>query len=340
MLTQPKGPAGITVLNGPKEGKQALFGGTAARRLAANDWDPNALRTNAALMYDEWKLFDNQVTRIARERLVLAGELQRRGLTYPIPNALGVLQLVWQTSGDMEPAEVTMTGLPEADKDVMDFGIASMPIPMIHKEFQLDLRTLTASRRGNMPLDTTMAEIAVRKVAEMVDTIIMSGLSIATNLGQIYGLINHPNRLTGSVTASWNTATGAQIVGDIIAMSNALIAKNMFGPYLIFVPTATYTNMSRDYNATANDGSGGTVLNRILQIPGVEGIMPTNRLTGNNVLMVQMTSDVIQLIEGIQPTMVEWDDRGGFELNFMIFAILLPRVRADYLNQSGIAHFS
>lgn len=330
-------PAAVTNLNGGGN-SGALGGGSKARLLASNGFDPAVLRTQATLLYDEWKLFDSQITTIARERLVVTQELMRRGLTYPIADALGVIQLVWQRSGDMNAAEVTMSGLPEADKDALDFDLVSMPLPMIHKEFTLNLRQLTVSRRGGLPLDTTMAEIAMRKIAEKVEAIIFTGLTISTNLGTIYGLLNHPNRNTGSVTASWQLVgtTGAQIIGDVIAMVNAAYAKNMFGPYMLFVPTAVYNNLMNDFKAN----SDLTTLQRIMELPDIQGIMPTNRMTSTNVLMVQLTSDVIQMIDGIQPTMVEWEERGGFELNFMIYTIMLPRVRADYLSQSGIVHYS
>jgi hypothetical protein len=138
------------------------------------------------------------------------------------------------------------------------------------------------------------------------------------------------------VSAAWATAaTGIQIVFDVIAMQNALNAKNMYGPYLLIAPTATVNAMAEDYKANGDL----TIIQRVLQIPGIEGILPSNRITGTTVLLVQMTADVIQLIDGIQPMLVEWDERGGFELNFMIFAIMLPRIRSDYLGQCGIAHW-
>lgn len=330
-------PAGVTIVNNQGGGTPSIFRGNAGLQLMRNNWNPEVLRTNAVLLYDEWKYFDNAITRIARERLVVTQELMSRGLTFDLPNALGVLQLVWQTSGDTNPAEITMTGLPEADKDLPDFGINSMPIPMIHKEWQLDLRTLTASRNGQMPLDTTIAEIAMRKVAEMVEALIFTGLSIATNLGTIYGLLNHPNRNTGSVTANWSTAaTGANMVADIIAMIGAETNDNMYGPYMLFVPQLAWNRMQDDFKTN----SDRTILERLMAISGLAGIMPTNRLTGTNILLIQLTSDVVRMINGISPTMVEWDGRGGFELNFMVFCIILPQVRADYLGQSGIAHYS
>ena len=86
------GAAGITVLNGAASKKGGFLGGSSAKKLLIHGAD--ALRTNATLLLDEWKYFDNVVTRVARERLVIVQELMRRGLTYPIPNALGVLSLI------------------------------------------------------------------------------------------------------------------------------------------------------------------------------------------------------------------------------------------------------
>jgi hypothetical protein len=327
--------AGVLDLRTGGKDKSGFFSGNSARRLLERG--PTALRTNTTLLYDEWKLFDNTVMQIARERLVLATELLRRGLRYPLPDALGVLQLMWQRMGDINDAELTMTGLPEADKDHPDFDLLSMPVPMIHKEFTYDLRYLRMTRRNGQQIDTVHGEIAARKVMEKIEGLILSGASIATNLGNIYGLLNQPQRNTGGVSANWATAaTGEQMVADVTAMITAAYADHMYGPYLLFVPTAVYIRMSEDYKVNGDL----TILQRLMQIPGLDGILPSERLTGTTILLVQMTSDVLQLVDGIQPTMVEWDGRGGFELNFMIFAIMLPRVRADYNGQSGIVHFS
>ena len=55
---------------------------------------------------------------------------------------------------------------------------------------------------------------------------------------------------------------------------------------------------------------------------------------------MQLTSDVFEMINGMAPTMVEWDSHGGFQHNFKIFSIMIPRVRANGDGQSGIVHIS
>lgn len=313
--------------------------GSVAQRLLQSGMNVQALRTNGTLRYDEWKLYDKVVVDVAQERLVVTQELLSRGLSYPLPNALGVMQIQWETINDLEPAEMTMSGLSEASKDELNYALNFMPVPIIHKEFQLNLRQLEAARNHGNPLDTTQAELATRKVAQFIEGLIFTGATISSNNGNIYGLMNHPNRNTGSVAAPWgvySATLGGSVTGDISGMQAALVAKHMFGPYLLFIPYATYIAWGQDYKQFADV----TILQRVLEMPGIEGVIPTQKFTGNGGLMVQTTSDVIQMVDGMQPTLVEWDTRGGFELNYRVMAIMLPRVRADQYLQSGIAHWS
>ena len=58
------------------------------------------------------------------------------------------------------------------------------------------------------------------------------------------------------------------------------------------------------------------------------------------VIMVQMTPDVIRAVIGMDMTTVRWETIGGMQLNFKVMAIHVPQVRADFLGQSGVAHGS
>jgi uncharacterized linocin/CFP29 family protein len=348
-------------------GSSPIFGGTAGRRLLdggfrvevlrpvldgpADPAQPGGINVNtgragdgrrinpyATLMRDEWLQIDRVVQQTARERLVVTQALLNRGLRYQLPNAMGTMQLLWQTVvGDLVDAEITMTGLAEATKDRMGFGQAQMPIPIIHKDWYYNLRYLEEGRRNGRNIETEHASNATRKVAELIETIIFNGLTIAG--GNIYGLTTHPLRKTLTVTASWATATGVQIVGDVNRMIDALSLppNNQEGPYFLFVPRQYRTHLQDD------DYTGGvntqTIEERIRANGAIADIIYTSRLTTSAVL-VQLTSDVIDIIDGLAPTVVEWDSHAGFQHNFKIFAIQLPRVRANGDGQSGIAHIS
>jgi hypothetical protein len=119
-------------------------------------------------------------------------------------------------------------------------------------------------------------------------------------------------------------------------VEDATVDNNMDGPFTLYVSRTVGNRLDEDYKANGDL----TIRQRILQLDGIQSIMATGRLSGTSVLLVQTTSDVVQIIDGIQPTMVEWESHGGFQHNFKIFAIMLPRVRSDGFNQSGIVHYS
>ena len=64
------------------------------------------------------------------------------------------------------------------------------------------------------------------------------------------------------------------------------------------------------------------------------------RLTDDNVIMVQMTSDVVRLVVGLSITTVEWDSDGGLTKNFKVMAIMVPQIRNDQDGNSGVVHAS
>jgi uncharacterized linocin/CFP29 family protein len=330
------GPAAVEAFSASRVGG-FVGGGTVAQRLLQSNFNVNALRTNGVLMRDEWKHFDNRVVQITRERLVGVAELIRRGLVYNLPNALGVMTLEWERAiDDLVAAEVTMSGLNEATKDRLAYDTAAMPIPIIHKEFSYNLRHVEAARRNGRNIESTHAEVATRKVAEKIEDILFNGLVISSTVGPIYGLLTHPQRNTGAVTATWVTATGEQMVTDIIRMMDVASTKNMNGPFVLFVPLSVANRFGNDYKANSDK----TILQRMMELPNLDAIVASTKLTGTNILLVQMTSDVVEMIDGIQPTMVEWDSRGGFEHNFKIIAIMLPRIRSAGDGNNGIVHYS
>jgi hypothetical protein len=63
-------------------------------------------------------------------------------------------------------------------------------------------------------------------------------------------------------------------------------------------------------------------------------------LPADTVLLVQMTSDVVDLVDGMPIQTVQWDTEGGFIHNYKVMTIQVPRVKSDYNNRSGIVKLS
>lgn len=313
--------------------------GSVAQRLLNSNFNVNALRTNDVLRKEDWISFDQTVVEVARANLIGYKDLFAAGLSMPLPNALGTTVVQWEKQSDMTAAEISMTGLSVSERDRVEFTLVNLPVPIVHKDFQISARNLAAHNRTNMQLDTTQTAIAARRVADQLESILFKGASITAGGGTIYGYTNFPARNTGSVTADWSAVgtTGDQIVGDVTTkLMPALQADNMYGPYMIYVSIAAYTNMLKDLKANSDK----SILQRVLEIPGIMGVRATTQLTGTNVLMVQMTRDVIDVVDGLQPTPVMWESHGGLMLHFKVMAIMVPRLKSDFNGNCGIAHFS
>lgn len=332
---------GLDTLQANADGSMQATG-SVATRLMSSGMRVAALRTNDVLRKDEWKEFDKAVVEVAKSRLLIVGDLIARGLQYSLTNALGTTILQWEQLNEMSDAEITMSGLAESENDRAVFTLKSLPVPLIHKDFHINIRALEASRRTGESLDTTQARQATRKVAEATEKMFVDGVTLTHGGGNIYGLTNHPSRNTGSLTSNWadtvNT-TGEEIVTDVLKMIDALVSDNMYGPYNLYVPTSYFTRLSDDYKAN----SDRTIMERILAIPQIQAVIPSSFLAGGasgEVVMLQTTSDVIDVVDGIQPTPVMWDSHGGMVMNFKVLSIMLPRIKADVEGQCGVAHFS
>lgn len=333
--------ANVSMVSQAHHGRSAMYSsnGFVAQRLLNSGFDANSLRTNDTLRKDEWKMYDTAIVGIAKARLRGVADLMAAGLTYSLPNALGVTRLEWENDTDMTPAGVSMSGIDQTQDDRVEYSLTGMPVPIIHKDFTLNLRQLEASRKTGLPLDTTMAQKASRVVSEKIEDMLWNGYTGLGANNTIYGYLTTPNRNTGSLTnAAWTAGTvnGETILADVLAMIQKALDDHMYGPFVLYVPIAIGTLLGNDFKTNSDK----SVRERLLEIDGLSDIRSTANLTGLNVLLVQLTADVVQMVDGIQPRMVQWDSHGGFVLNFKIIAIMLPRFRNDSEGQSGIVHYS
>lgn len=302
---------------------------------------PKTIRANATatLNYDEWKAIDAAVVKIARERLVAANDLQSRGLTRPISNGLGTTVLQWATISDMEGAQIDMAAQKQSEEDRPVFEQNYLPLPIIHKSWSLDLRTLSASRKSGDPLDTTMAELAARQVAEKVEDIILLGSSaFAFGGGTLRGYLDHPSRNTVTLASNWDASatTGQDILDDHLAMMKSGTNDRHYGPFVEYVPTDYDDILDDDYKANSDK----TIRQRLLQLNKLSDIRAADRLTADNVVMVEMIPENVKLVVGMPVTTLQWEEQGGLLLKFKIMTIMVPWIRPDQDGRLGVVHLS
>jgi len=296
--------------------------------------------TNATLRRDEWNTLDQAVLRISESRLGGVQDLIDKGLTYNLGNAMGTTVLEYHDVSDALEADLTMDGITRAKNDRPEYTSVYLPIPIIHADYEINARALAASRNLGNPLDATLAERASRKVSEKLENMLFTNTSYHYAGGYIYSYINHPDRNTQTLSVHWDASakTGAMIVNEVIAMKQTSINAHHYGPFwMLYVPTAYETVLDEDYDATT---PGTTIRERILKISGISGIKVVDTLTADNVLLVQMTSDVVRLVRGMGIQNVEWTAEGNFVHKYKVMTIQVPQVRSDQDGNSGIVHLA
>lgn len=305
--------------------------------LISGDLKLNKLRTNNILRKDEWKAFDEAVVDIFRHGLVGIGDLRAAGLTRDL-GGLGTMIDEWEMISDMEEANADMSGITPGQKSQPEFEQTGVPIPIIHKDFQINIRRLLASRKLGAALDTTMAEIAARKVREKLEEMLFNGLTnIRSKQYVVHGYTTFPYRNQMALSGVWGE-TGTDPITDVLNMIEAMNEDNMDGPYNLYVPRSFWANLYADYDTQ----KPGTIAERILQIPDIRSIKQVSPLDGTaasaEVVMVQLTRDVVDLSIGQDVTNVEWETLGGMQTNFKVMTAMAPRLKRDEEGRCGIVH--
>lgn len=320
--------------------KNGTSQGFVANQFMTHGFNAAALRTNDLLRKLEWESFDEVLVEIARDRLVVAGDLMSRGLTHNVPNAMGKMILSWEDSSIMEPAIRSMEGITPARSDRIEFDSNSIPLYITHHDFWISLRTLTASRTLGEALDTAQVTEATIQVTESIEDAVLNGAGLTVGGFQAFGYTTHPNRNTGTYEATggaWDsgTKTGAQILADVLSMISALHVDNMFGPYVLYIPALYWAPLMEDFKAESDK----TIMSRLLEIPTLETIRVGDKIPVNASIMVQLTRNVVDMVVGEQVQNVQWDSHGGFLTNFKVLSIMVPRIKRTQSLQSGIVHF-
>jgi uncharacterized linocin/CFP29 family protein len=294
----------------------------------------------ATLRKEDWKALDDAIVKAAKPRLRFVGDLRAAGLTYSIPNGMGKTALETERQSDMNEAVISMDGMRESGADRPHFDLTLLPLPIVHKDFFFSARQLAASRNGGSPLDMTGAELAARRVAEAVEALALGVSpfsSYAHGGGTVYGLTNHPNANTKSMTlptaSSW---TPAVTVNEVLEMRLQAQQDHHYGPYMLYCSLDWDVYLDDDYSSAKGDL---TLRQRLGMIEGIQGVKTLDYLAASGtfkMVLVQMTSDVVRMVEGMPITTLQWESKGGMQINFKVMTIATPQIRADFNNNCGI----
>lgn len=334
--------------------------GNVGAQLLENDFDLNALRpflTNdgsaafmpktrrnprmkrialnaATLRYEEWREMDRQVMMAARHPLRFWGDLVQAS-PYNIPNGLGVAYLSSQASSDPGSASVSIDGNYRERDDRQLFDLRSTPLPIISSGFHYSARELYMGRRLGTPIDVSRAETATRRVAETLEDLALGVTDWSGMGGTITGLTNYPNRITATFTdptdSGWTPET---LLNEIRGFKQDLVDNKMTGPFRIYNSSAWDQYLDEDYKAYSEK----SLRQRISEIDSLSAPRTVYGLSGFQIVIVQLTSNVIRAISGMPLTTLQWSTEGGWNTHFRVMTIAVPECRSDFYGKTGILH--
>ena len=293
--------------------------------------------SNATLRKDEWEQIDTRVNEVMRERLTIVDDLRGRGLVTPV--SLGTILRVTERLEEFGDAAVSYDGDTAPQRDRPSFLRDTIPVPVISKDFQISWRQLEASRTRGEPLDVTAAAAATRKVRDKLQDLFVNGFGQGPDANTIPGLVNAANRQIVTLATDWDLS-GSTIIDDVLSMLEAAYAVNLFGPFFLYVPKNYWAILQEDYSTSKGDR---TFIQRILALEDVEAVRPLDTLADDNVVMVQMTEDVIDLSEAQAVTTVQWE-KNPFVTTFRVLSVGGPHIKnmenAAGTTIHGIIHLS
>jgi len=292
------------------------------------------MKQNALLRRDEWLQIDAAVLDTVKTGLVGIADLYSNGLVFPL-GGLGVMLSAYEKVGEMTEADVSMDADVPGQEDTVAYDAEYVPVPIIHKDFRISARKLASSRRVGESLDTTNIRAAARVVREKMETMLFSGLTKPLAGYPIYGYTNHPFRNTGTAFGDFGTAgNGFKTVQKAITQMTAL---GINGPFQIYLHYNQYSELLNLLGANADRTELSVILD---QMPAIAGVKVSYDMTDGEMLMIHMANTTVDLAVGEDVRTVQWGEMGGFIAKYRVMTALVPRIKVDANNVTGILHYT
>ena len=304
-----------------------------------------------SLRKEDWIEIDKVVVRAARLRLRAWMDLEAAS-SYGGFNGMAKMTHEYEAMSDVGEAMVDMDGLADGRTDSPLYKLRSVPLAITHSDFYFSERRIAVSRNSSTPLDLSTAEMAGRRVGEMIEQTLIgtqtgitygtqaSGITAHDGTSTVYGYTNFPYRITGSVTTPDGTNPQA-VLANVISMREAMYSNGFYGPFVLYNSSSYDQWLDNDYFRSGSTAIQRTLRERLKSIDGISDVRRLDYLTsGYQLILVQMTPEVIQAINAMEITTVQWDSQGGLRKNFKVMCIKVPLLKAPYNGIAAIAHWS
>lgn len=294
---------------------------------------PDGVVANAFLNREEWERLDAAVISRARQRLGAWGDVVGAGLVSN--TTLAEWFSKWRVASERIAATAMMDFRTQLIEDRTDKKTYGVPVPIVSAAFSIGRRELITARAAGSDVESFEAEEAGAAVAEKLEDMLINGeTGIVLEGTPIYGYRTLSARNTGTVVGDFGTISN--IYETFIAAVLAMAADRYYGPFGVYMSNTQYFEMLEYYS----DGTGQTALARVLSIPQISFVRVNDLTTDGDVLMVQLTREVVDIRQAMALENRRWVSPDASRIHFVVMAAAVPRLKTDYAGNAGILHYT
>lgn len=303
-----------------------------------------------AFTRDDWIQIDRAMLKLPRQELSAWKDL-RAANTKGGFDAWSKLTYEYMAQSDSGEAVKDMDATAPGRDDTPTNLIRSVPLPVIHSDLSNPQRLIDATRAAGMPIDTEEVEQRTRRIWEMVEKTLIgteTGLTWGgrsagpfpqTGTSTEWGYTTFPYRVTKTDLTTPTGSNPEAIKTDVQEMLETMRSNGYNGPFVLYHSTGYSTVFADDYYRSGGTSVNRTVRDRIMELGDITAIRRLNYLTsGYQLILVDLGSGQFQAINGMEPRVVQWSERGGMIQKMMVMAIQVPLLKAPSNGVSAIIH--
>lgn len=289
-----------------------------------------------------WKYIDERMIAVAKAELVGIADLASSPDTNINFDGTSSSVYLRDRVSEVNEAKMAMSPDTRGESGALLFDEIGVPLPVTYKDFPVEKRQIDSARRADIPFRTTLIEESTRAVSRMLEETLFNGMYTAAG-STIYGYTTFPQRNTYTISTSWATATPTEIFDDVNAMIDLAYGANHYGPFNLYIPREYQVRLNEDYTVGGTPvATNRSIMSRLLELPGLNNIRVSRNLANDNVVLVEMSSSTVQMINGLPMQVIDWEPANSpnWRHTWKVLTIMVPFVYADYDGQCGVVHGS
>lgn len=255
---------------------------------------------------------------------------------------IGKLVAAYKRVGAMDQGETSLTGQTTHLMGELSSDYDGIVIPIHSKGFGKQWRELEGQRSIGADDIAENQAAAVREVMRLMIVNFVDGSPTINYQGaNSYGIKTNPNTIAITLTVDLTspTATYAQIQPQIVAVVQAIRGgtNRVTGRVKLYVSAEIETNLLRSTGGTTQDRTFLAAL--LADTPGLEGIVSSDSLNGNQLIGLVRSSQFIEPVTGMAVTTTPIPRNAPFaDYQWLSWSASGLLVKADQGGRAGVVY--